>query len=131
MALTIAECDEMIAAAERNAVILQLGFMRRFDPDFQAAKARIEAGEIGQPMLIKSLTHGPDFPPAWARDLQTSNGMLAEVNSHDWTLHGGWRLQPERVVRRSHQTRLHSGRTNATAYRSYHAVASSARWNVR
>jgi len=71
-------CDEMIAAAERNAVILQLGFMRRFDPDFQAAKARIEAGEIGQPMLIKSLTHGPGLPPAWARDLQTSNGMLAK-----------------------------------------------------
>jgi myo-inositol 2-dehydrogenase/D-chiro-inositol 1-dehydrogenase/scyllo-inositol 2-dehydrogenase (NAD+) len=84
MALTIAECDEMLAAAERNRVILQLGFMRRFDPDFEAAFARIEAGEIGRPMLIKSLTHGPGLPPAWARDLRASNGMLAEVNSHDW-----------------------------------------------
>ena len=35
-------------------------------------------------MLIKSLTHGPGLPPPWARDLDTSNGMLAEVNSHDW-----------------------------------------------
>jgi len=84
MALTLEECDAMIAAAERNAVILQIGFMRRFDPDFEAAFARIEAGEIGRPMLIKSLTHGPGLPPAWARDLHTSNGMLAEVNSHDW-----------------------------------------------
>jgi predicted dehydrogenase len=84
MALTLEECDEMIAAAASNNVILQLGFMRRFDPDFQAAKARIDAGEIGRPMLIKSLTHGPGLPPAWARDLKTSNGMLAEVNSHDW-----------------------------------------------
>jgi predicted dehydrogenase len=84
MALTIEECDEMIAVGERNGVILQIGFMRRFDPDFQAAFARIEAGEIGRPMLIKSLTHGPGLPPAWARDLSTSNGMLAEVNSHDW-----------------------------------------------
>ena len=84
MALALEECDEMIAAAERNSVFLQLGFMRRFDPDFQAAAARIEAGEIGQPMLIKSLTHGPGLPPTWARDFRTSNGMLAEVNSHDW-----------------------------------------------
>jgi predicted dehydrogenase len=84
MALTIAECDEMIAAAARNGVILQLGFMRRFDPDFQAAKERIDAGEVGRPMMIRSLTHGPGLPPAWARDLKTSNGMLAEVNSHDW-----------------------------------------------
>ncbi len=98
MALTIEECDEMISAAQRNAVILQLGFMRRFDPDFQAAKARIDAGEIGQPMLIKSLTHGPGLPPAWARDLRTSNGMLAEVNSHDWDA-TRWLVgsKPERV----------------------------------
>jgi len=84
MALTLPECDEMIAAAQRNRVVLQIGFMRRFDSDFTAAAARIDAGEIGRPMVIKSLTHGPGLPPAWARDLRTSNGMLAEVNSHDW-----------------------------------------------
>ncbi len=84
MALTLSDCDEMIAAAEKHGIILQLGFMRRFDPEFEAAAARIAAGEIGRPMLIKSLTHGPGLPPPWARDLKTSNGMLAEVNSHDW-----------------------------------------------
>jgi myo-inositol 2-dehydrogenase/D-chiro-inositol 1-dehydrogenase/scyllo-inositol 2-dehydrogenase (NAD+) len=35
-------------------------------------------------MLINSLTHGPGLPPPWARDLKLSNGMLAEVNSHDF-----------------------------------------------
>lgn len=84
MALNLQECDEIIRVTSENAVILQLGFMRRFDPEFVAAAARIEAGEIGVPMMIKSLTHGPGLPPAWARDLRTSNGMLAEVNSHDW-----------------------------------------------
>jgi len=84
MALSVRDCDEMIAAADRAGVVLQLGFMRRFDPAFEAAAARIEAGEIGRPMLIKSLTHGPGLPPAWAHDLAASNGMLAEVNSHDW-----------------------------------------------
>jgi len=84
MALTLSECDDMMAAAKRHSVVLQIGFMRRFDPDFTAAAARIEGGEIGRPMMIKSLTHGPGLPPAWARDLKTSNGMLAEVNSHDW-----------------------------------------------
>jgi myo-inositol 2-dehydrogenase/D-chiro-inositol 1-dehydrogenase/scyllo-inositol 2-dehydrogenase (NAD+) len=84
MALSLEECDQMLEAANRSRVLLQLGFMRRFDADFEAAAARIEAGEIGQPMLIKSLTHGPGLPPPWARDLRTSNGMLAEVNSHDF-----------------------------------------------
>jgi predicted dehydrogenase len=84
MALNLGECDAIIRAAEQNGVLLQLGFMRRFDPDFVAAAGLIQAGEIGQPMLVKSLTHGPGLPPPWARDLSTSNGMLAEVNSHDW-----------------------------------------------
>ena len=84
MALNLQECDQIIEAVEKNNVILQLGFMRRFDPEFVAAEARILGGEIGTPMMVKSNTHGPGLPPPWARDLRTSNGMLAEVNSHDW-----------------------------------------------
>jgi predicted dehydrogenase len=84
MALNLQECDDIIRVVEKNSVLLQLGFMRRFDPEFVAAAQRIEAGEIGQPMMIKSNTHGPGLPPPWACDLRTSNGMLAEVNSHDW-----------------------------------------------
>ncbi len=84
MALTLDECDQMIQAAARNSVHLQIGFMRRFDPEFEAAAMRIEAGEIGRPMMVKSLTHGPGLPPPWALDPAMSNGMLAEVNSHDW-----------------------------------------------
>jgi len=84
MAITERECDEMADAAERAGVVLQVGFMRRFQPEFVAARRRIEAGEIGDPMVIKSLTRGPGLPPRWAWDLKTSNGMLAEVNSHDF-----------------------------------------------
>ena len=84
MALNLGECDDILAGVQHAGVMLQLGFMRRFDPEFLAAAKRIEAGEIGRPMMIKTLTHGPGLPPAWARDLKTSNGMLAEVNSHDW-----------------------------------------------
>jgi scyllo-inositol 2-dehydrogenase (NAD+) len=83
MAMSLAECDAIMAACRRSGVHLQLGFMRRFDPDFAQAYERIQAGEIGEPMLVKSLTHGPGLPPPWARDLKTSNGNLAEVNSHD------------------------------------------------
>jgi myo-inositol 2-dehydrogenase/D-chiro-inositol 1-dehydrogenase/scyllo-inositol 2-dehydrogenase (NAD+) len=84
MALTVSECDDMIAVAARNHVALQIGFMRRFQPEFVAAKQRIDDGEIGEPMIVKSLTRGPGLPPLWARSLELSNGMLAEVNSHDF-----------------------------------------------
>ena len=83
MAMDLEECDAIIQACEKHGALLQLGFMRHFDPDFSLAHERIQAGEIGEPMLVKSLTHGPGLPPPWARDLTTSNGNLAEVNSHD------------------------------------------------
>ena len=84
MALTVDECDSMATAAEKAGVVLQVGFLRRFQPEFVEAKRRIEAGDIGMPMVVKSLTRGPGLPPAWAQDLRRSNGMLAEVNSHDF-----------------------------------------------
>jgi myo-inositol 2-dehydrogenase/D-chiro-inositol 1-dehydrogenase/scyllo-inositol 2-dehydrogenase (NAD+) len=84
MALSVAECDQMIADCERAKVTLQLAFMRRFDPPFVQAKAQLDAGAIGDVLMVRSLTRGPGLPPAWANDLKTSNGMLAEVNSHDF-----------------------------------------------
>ncbi len=83
MAMNAEECDEMIAAVRRADVKLQIGFMRRFDASFVAAKRRIEAGDIGNVVLVKSLTHGPTTPKPWMYDIRKSNGPLAEVNSHD------------------------------------------------
>jgi len=84
MALTVKECDAMSTAATAAGVVLQIGFVRRFQAEFVEAKRRIEAGDIGEPMIVKSLTRGPGLPPPWAHDLERSNGMLAEVNSHDF-----------------------------------------------
>ena len=83
MAMTQEECREMIAAAEENHVKLQVGFMRRFDASFMRAKEILEAGEIGDLVLVKSLTRGPSIPKPWMYDIHKSNGPLAEVNSHD------------------------------------------------
>ena len=83
MAMNAIECDEMIEVAEKNGVKLQIGFMRRFDESFKAAKKMIEDGEIGEVVLVKSQTRGPSKPKEWMLDIDKSNGPLAEVNSHD------------------------------------------------
>jgi predicted dehydrogenase len=83
MAMTVDECDEMIAATTRHSVKLQIGFMRRFDKNFVAAKERIDAGEIGEVVQVRSITYGPSTPKSWMYDISKSNGPLAEVNSHD------------------------------------------------
>lgn len=84
MAASPAQCDEMIAACEAAGVKLQIGFMRRFDPGFRRMKELLDAGEAGEPTLVKSLTHGPSEPQSWMYDISRSGGPLAEVNSHDF-----------------------------------------------
>lgn len=83
MAMNAAECDAMLAAVERAGVKLQIGFMRRHDRGFVDAKRRIDAGEIGEVVLVSSLTHGPTRPRPWMYEIAKSNGPLSEVNSHD------------------------------------------------
>lgn len=83
MAMTVEECDEMIAAAEKYNVKLQVGFMRRFDASFREAKRLVESGAIGDLVQIHSNTRGPSKPRPWMYDIRKSNGILAEVNSHD------------------------------------------------
>jgi len=83
MAVTLQECDAINSAVTRANVKLQLGFMRRFDDGFMRAKEMLQSGEMGRVMIIKSTGRGPGGPGPWMWDLTKSNGIIAEVNSHD------------------------------------------------
>jgi len=83
MAMNTQECGEMIEACARNDVKLQIGFMRRHDMSYKDAKKLLDEGAIGDLVQIHSSTRGPSKPRPWMYDLKKSNGILAEVNSHD------------------------------------------------
>ena len=83
MAMNVEQCQRMLDVCKKNNVKLQIGFMRRFDASYMYAKELIESGEIGDIVLIRSNTRGPSKPKPWMYDLKKSNGILAEVNSHD------------------------------------------------
>ncbi len=84
MCIKLEDCDRMIEECNKAGVILQIGFMRRFDEGFINAKQLLLNGEIGDPIIIKSVGRGPGLPGSWSYDIKNSNGMLAEVNSHDF-----------------------------------------------
>ena len=83
MAMTVDECQVMNFAAKKANVILQIGFMRRFDAGFIQAKEIVKSGAIGDVVMVRSNTRGPSIPQPWMYDISKSNGPLAEVNSHD------------------------------------------------
>ena len=77
MAITLADADRAIAAARDAEVPLQVGFQRRFDRGFRAARDRVLSGEIGEPQLLRSLTRDPDLEveperiPPWTMFFET------------------------------------------------------------
>ena len=83
MALSVDECRQINSAVEIAGVKFQIGFMRRFDSGFVQAKETVDSGELGRVMIIKSTGRGPGGPGPWMYDLARSNGIIAEVNSHD------------------------------------------------
>ena len=83
MAITVEECEIMEEAAARYHVKLQVAFMRRFDSAFMEARSVVDAGDIGDVVMVRSNTRGPSIPKPWMYDISKSNGPLAEVNSHD------------------------------------------------
>jgi len=83
MALNVPDCEAMIAGVEKAGITFQIGFMRRFDAGFLRAKELLDSGEFGRVMIIKSTGRGPGGPGPWMWNLAKSNGIIAEVNSHD------------------------------------------------
>jgi myo-inositol 2-dehydrogenase/D-chiro-inositol 1-dehydrogenase len=59
MALTLADADRAIDAAQSAGVVLQVGFNRRYARDFAAAHEVVASGGIGRPHLLRSLTRDP------------------------------------------------------------------------
>jgi myo-inositol 2-dehydrogenase/D-chiro-inositol 1-dehydrogenase len=65
MALSLDDADRAIDAARAAGVVLQVGFNRRFAPDWQAARALLDDGRLGTPRLLRSVTRDPGgFDPA-------------------------------------------------------------------
>ena len=65
MAVTLPDADRAIDAARDAGVVLQVGFNRRFAADWRAARTLLDAGTLGTPRLLRSLTRDPGgFDPA-------------------------------------------------------------------
>ena len=59
LAQSAAQADEVITAAERAGGHVQVGFQRRFDPDYTRVIELLDAGELGRPRLYLSSLREP------------------------------------------------------------------------
>jgi myo-inositol 2-dehydrogenase/D-chiro-inositol 1-dehydrogenase len=86
MAMTLADADRAVAACREAGVPLQVGFNRRFAPDFAAAEQVVASGGIGSPQLLRSLTRDPGLAdpggvPPWTIFTQT---LIHDFDMLNW-----------------------------------------------
>ncbi len=94
VALNLADAHRALEAVAKAGVRLQIGFMRHYDPAYAAAMKRIEAGEIGDPVVFKSVGRDKDVPPMAAYQ-SGINGMVFYNNTiHDFDL-ARWLMRDE------------------------------------
>jgi myo-inositol 2-dehydrogenase/D-chiro-inositol 1-dehydrogenase len=77
LALVRAE-DEYAARTGRRLV--QVGFMRRFDPEYAELKALIGAGGLGEPLLVHSAHRNATVPPHFTSEMMISDSVVHEVD---------------------------------------------------
>jgi predicted dehydrogenase len=103
LATNLGDARSALAAVAKAGVRLQVGFMRRYDAGYAAAMRRIEAGEIGEPVIFKSIGRDKDAPPI-ASYQSKLNGMLLYNNTiHDFDL-ARWLMRDEVVEVQAYTT---------------------------
>lgn len=84
IALDLDETQRIVALVHEKRVPVQIGFMRRFDPGYQAAKRKIEAGKLGRIETFRALSRDTYPPPL--QFLQGSGGIFLDMAVHDFDL---------------------------------------------
>lgn len=90
--LDLARVQECLEVVDQTGGTLMVGFNRRFDPDFQALKASIDAGKIGKVEMITITSRDPGPPPA--EYIQRSGGIFRDMTIHDFDV-ARWMLGEE------------------------------------
>jgi predicted dehydrogenase len=86
LALSLERTRDALRAVERAGALLQVGFMRRFDPAYQRARDAIESGRIGRPLTFKAVGRDPVCPPLDYADPTRSGGLIVDMAIHDFDL---------------------------------------------
>lgn len=83
MALSVADCDEILGLADDQHRLVVVYQNRRFDPDFLTMRQLIVEGRIGEVFHLESFVGGYRHPcNLWHSDVEVSGGAVFDWGSH-------------------------------------------------
>jgi myo-inositol 2-dehydrogenase/D-chiro-inositol 1-dehydrogenase len=90
--LSVRRVQECLRVVDETNGQLMVGFNRRFDPDFNALKAAIDAGKIGDVEMVTITSRDPGAPPY--AYIERSGGIFRDMTIHDFDV-ARWLLGEE------------------------------------
>lgn len=81
---SLTKIDQALLAVEKAGVKFQVGFNRRFDPNFARVRKAVTSGEIGEPHLMHIISRDPAPPPI--SYIKISGGIFLDMTIHDFDM---------------------------------------------
>lgn len=82
--MSVAAIEEIIEIKNKYNVKLQVGFNRRFDPNYSKIRTQVLDGKIGEPHILKITSRDPSPPPI--EYIKSSGGMFMDMTIHDFDM---------------------------------------------
>jgi myo-inositol 2-dehydrogenase/D-chiro-inositol 1-dehydrogenase len=77
-----AESSIRVLEAERSAgrPLIQVGFMRRFDPEYAQLKEIVDSGRLGRPLLVHNVHRNKAVPDTFLSEMIVRDSLVHEVD---------------------------------------------------
>ncbi|MCF6317094.1 MAG: inositol 2-dehydrogenase [Marinosulfonomonas sp.] len=82
--LSLERAQACLASVSQTGQPVMIGFNRRFDPNFSALRAALDAGEIGKAELLSITSFDPAPPPV--SYIKVSGGLFRDMMIHDFDM---------------------------------------------
>ena len=87
LAPTSRECLDIISAeVALGRRLVQVGYMRRFDPAYTEMKATLQSGKLGLPLFFHCVHRNLSAPPWFDSKMAISNSAVHEIDISRWLL---------------------------------------------
>jgi myo-inositol 2-dehydrogenase/D-chiro-inositol 1-dehydrogenase len=98
------------AEARLGRRLVQVGFMRRYDPEYQDLKALLDGGRLGRPLMLHCAHRNVSSPPGFTGDMLITSSVSHEIDAARWLL--GQEITAVTVLRPASSSGAPSGLTD-------------------
>ena len=87
LATTLEDAQRVLNAEKKTGKkLLQIGFMRRFDPDYIKMKEILDSGKLGAPLMMHCISRTREHPKTHTTEQHITNIVIHEIDICRWLL---------------------------------------------